>query len=119
MKIICTEEEKKAIIEMIRESTVCPFKKRDCIDQESCNRCMEEEIQWNVTNIQGEITNDALEQPKTGHWIPWQPDSDGWSETFTCSYCRHNTKDPYPTKIPDEYLFCPYCGAKMEESTET
>lgn len=58
-------------------------------------------------------------QPKTGHWIPWQPNSDGWSETFTCSYCRNNTKHPYPTKIPDEYLFCPYCGAKMEEQTET
>ena len=66
-----------------------------------------------------DVLADALtllkeQQPKTGCWIPWQPDSYVGSETFTCSYCRNNTKHPYPTKTPDEYLFCPYCGAKME-----
>ena len=57
-------------------------------------------------------------QQKTGRWNPYRQDSFGWCEVFTCSHCKQNTKHPYPTKRPDEYLYCPYCGAKMENATE-
>ena len=54
---------------------------------------------------------EALEEQKTGKWIPWKAyygkERKSWSDELKCSECGFKWGD-------EEYKFCPMCGAEME-----
>lgn len=56
---------------------------------------------------------------KDTKFIPLDPDSRGYTETFTCKNCRARIT-VYCSQKYLEYDFCPYCGAKeIFEDTES
>ena len=68
--------------------------------------------QWEGIIIKKRRQQNQHSEKKKGHWIPYYTISE-YTDIFTCSCCKNNTTHPYPTENPDEYLFCPYCGAEM------
>lgn len=64
------------------------------------------------------LLDDALEllkeqQPKESRWvsIPYKKDR-------ICKRCGHDEPYKYAEKETEIYMYCPHCGAKMEERTE-
>lgn len=58
------------------------------------------------------MAQEALEQQRTGEW---KRDLDG---TFLCSECGSGYKDQPTLMGKPMFVFCPICGARMQEVTE-
>ena len=66
---------------------------------------------------------DELQEPKTGHWIKYEKgyywsyvnengERDGWIPAYECSECGS-------CGWMDRENFCPNCGAKMTEGSDS
>ncbi len=51
MKIICTYLEKENLMDSLCNSVFCPFG-RDCIGGYNCERCTEDNIEWEIVDEQ-------------------------------------------------------------------
>lgn len=52
---------------------------------------------------------------KHGHW-EWN-DYGGFGN-YHCTACRHIPYGKFPRKYRPDYMYCPHCGAKMDERRE-
>lgn len=68
----------------------------------------------------GTIKNTIRDQPevdpvKHGHWIKGQCRP---NFAWFCSVCGGIYTDAYDHKNPPRWIYCPWCGAKMDEVTK-
>ena len=97
MTIICTEEQKKEII----NAQFCPtikcqrYSKEYGAQYETCEQCREDTIEWIIERPQGE-------------WIYERPNGKTYSDFVYCSECQK----PNGFYITN---FCPNCGADMRK----
>jgi hypothetical protein len=49
MKITCTNEEKQLLSTVLAKSGKCPLT-QDCPDKMPCQKCIEENVNWNIAN---------------------------------------------------------------------
>ena len=86
------------------------------------------------TNLAGnrsmeiECAKDYIDKAKTidsvpvvhAHWIPSYPNQrTGKARVFVCSNCEHAVFVPRQMSVDElGYVFCPHCGAKMDEVAE-
>lgn len=54
------------------------------------------------------------------HWVPQRPNNrTGKAYIFVCSNCKKFAIKSMPSSIDEMgYVFCPYCGAEMDEVEE-
>lgn len=112
MKIICTESEKRAVINALADTSAC-YGTKDC--DGNCKECVENYIEWDIKD--GEQVQKEENQPKKGHWIIDEYDY------FDCSCCGESyyngcdsTKEAQERLEKGQvYTYCPYCGAYMKD----
>ena len=49
---------------------------------------------------------------KTGEWIPFNPDNEGFTRIYECSECNKKIQQAHYSRVCD-FDICPHCGADM------
>lgn len=67
-----------------------------------------------------QIKRIEVEPVKHAHWFTLDPNQrTGKAYKFVCSNCERGVFTPRQESINElGYVFCPHCGAKMEENTD-
>lgn len=66
-----------------------------------------------LSSIMGEALDRLNEKPKTGIWLPFAADAQGYTNSFRCTNCWRSIR-LHRSMSECEYAFCPNCGARME-----
>lgn len=105
MRIICTKEELKGLIDTVKYAEDCllPI---SCPSNKTCEECLLSQIEWEIDN-----------EPKKGKWeIVDEEGGKIWN--CVCPKCGHDPLE-YISGSEDWWLrkplpnYCPCCGADM------